>query len=208
MLIFFMTFFISLSAYAVPITLTFQGKITENYSGQSEFEVGTTFNLSLIYDNVFNTDLNPDNNAGAYHSMFQRLDILMTFSTDTSIQSSIDDNRETLASIDIENNYMGNDFDKFAFQTNNAAVGEFNYSTWMYENYCTLSFNLIDSSGDVFINDLLPEDLNLHEFDPDSLFINSSLFQGTFIASPEPMTILLMGTGVFGFVFSRKREKK
>lgn len=188
---------------ADPVLIDFYGRIIENYSDNSQFASGTSYYGTISYDPLFCPDLNTDDDSiGSYH--FGYMDFSMFFSTGTSIQKSINDDAATLINIKIENNVSEGLNDKFHFSTPNAAVGEFDYDLFNYYAYCSIDIDLFDTSGTVFNNDFLPESLNIENFDPESLYINSNLFKGNLATSPEPMTLLLLGSGFIGLLFIKK----
>lgn len=201
---FLLLFSVGSTLNADPVSIDFHGKIIENYSDNSQFDSGTTYYGSIIYEPLFCTDLNTgDNNIGSYH--FGYMDFSIFFSTGTSIQKSINDDAATLINITIENNASEGLNDKFHFSTPNAAVGEFDYDLFKYYAFCSIDIDLFDTSGTAFNNDFLPESLNIENFDPESLYINSNLFKGNLATTPEPMTLLLLGSGFVGLLFAKKR---
>lgn len=197
----FLLFCVESALNAAPVSIDFHGKIIENYSDNSQFDSGTTYYGTIFYDPLFCTDLNTgDDTIGSYH--FGYMDFSIFFSTGTSIQKSINDDAATLINISIENKDLN---DKFHFSAPNAAVGEFDYDLFRYYEYCSIDIDLFDTSGTAFNNDFLPESLDIENFDPESLFINSNLFKGNIATTPEPMTLLLLGSGIIGLFIIKKR---
>lgn len=197
---FFFVFVLSNITYATPIVTNLQGTIIENKSSDNRFDEGVKYTGYISYDPDLMSDFVPgDPNFSAFeYNLPNYMNMELVFSSGISIHASWDENALSPMSLSITNG----DVDRFTFRMNMAVLGEY-----PYEGRCSLSLELYDSTGLSFDDDLLPGLINFHNFDSESLYINSSLFKADIIPSPEPGTLMLLLSGfLYSFRFMNKKR--